>query len=273
MSVLVENLMCWRGREHTEKLIEERGFAVHRIGQNELIDYCRAHAGGDEHGLGTYWTEVARELVCSARQIKVNQRAFPAYATYRSSYLDNLARRMAHTSSPFPDPPLHPCVRLRQLEYSGNGTLWQGLIRKTRGRKVAEIERLHISAEGWSGLKKDIRKILEKFAYAHKFVERSLPKRRALGLPSKAFCKVKGNGLIFGCGVDAGWLPQATQLHLNFFVIHEEECKMVLRLGDYRDIVPGFELYNYFMDDPPEFHVLGIRAYVELFDVFANSFE
>ena len=81
------------------------------------------------------------------------------------------------------------------------------------------------------------------------------------------------SGLIFGCGVEHGWLRQATQLHLNFFVAHEEDRELALWLGDFRDIVPGFELYNYFMDDPPEFHVLGIRAYVELFDVFANSFQ
>ena len=102
MSVLIDNLSRWRGREHTEKLIEDRGFAVHRIGQTDLIDYCRTHTSGDECDLGTYWSEVARELVCSARQIKVYRREFPAHVTYRSSYLDDLARRMAHTSSPFP---------------------------------------------------------------------------------------------------------------------------------------------------------------------------
>lgn len=255
-----------------ETLIEQRGHAIHRIYQEELLDYCRAAGNGDEADLNVYWTEVAKELVCSARQVKVNQRRFPSYATYRSSYLDDLAERMAQTSSIFPDPPLHPCLRRRQLEYHRGGTAWESLIRKTRGRKVAEVERLHITGEGWSGLKKDIRKILGELAHRYQFQERSLPPTNARNVPTKAFCKAKDNGLIFGCSVDPGKLPQATQLHLHFFVVHERERDLALQLGDFRDIVPGFELYNYFINDPPEFHVLGVRAYVELFEVFANSF-
>ena len=125
--------------------------------------------------------------------------------------------------------------------------------------KMSEIKAHSISGDEWTGLKRDIPQIVSHFAIPKGF----LSKRNR-------FSKTIRTDLVFEIRVDIGGNPESgtgNQLKLNVF--HKSEPKFVFEATLLDKIVPGF--WRYGVCESRASHVLGIMAYVEMFDVLADT--
>src|ERR1041384_5838881 len=104
MPILIEALAKWRGREYVDDAISRRGFQVQRLYEQEVRAVCERTFEESPTGLSAYWTELARETVCSANRADPIFRRLPPEAAYRSILLDRLAQRYSQA----PIHSLHP---------------------------------------------------------------------------------------------------------------------------------------------------------------------
>src|SRR5262245_48707439 len=95
-------LASWSGRSATQAALESRGLLVPGAWQRSIMYSCQEEV--DE--LVRYWDEYAREIVCSAGRCNPDTRSFVAADTYRSDYLDELARKRDFGELPLKNPPL-----------------------------------------------------------------------------------------------------------------------------------------------------------------------
>ena len=116
------------------------------------------------HNLETYWAECSKEYILSGGRVDPPRRRFLGEAPYRSAYLDKLAAE-------FPNLPrgnvghLDPCLRRWHEEnVQSKGQLSRHFSEKMETIKAIAWEARGISADGWTGKKKDLKPILRHFA-------------------------------------------------------------------------------------------------------------
>ena len=257
---LLRAVTSWPGRGPTQLAFEARGFAIHKAWQSRIMQFC-----GEQQSnlLNRYWDEVALETMHCLGQGVPDQRAFVIQPKYRSSFLDELFVARDFLDPKYPSPPLVKCLFdydkkiLLDREFAEReATIFANL-------KKAEGERLGIEMMGWSGKKRDVIPFVEKFCRGRAF-ERHRNRWRK---------KVNG-GLVFEVGVDLGGNPYCITPPLMFRIFHMDEPKCVFDIRGSAvldQFVPGFVVYRGCKTASD--YVLGIRAYVELFDVIADSFE
>ncbi len=269
MKLLFDHLRTWKGPDFVDHEISKRGYLVHKVYQHEMIEFCRTRLSDNQYDLTQYWREFAREVVFSGGRNLLSLRDDWGC---RSAYLDTMAHGLG--IKPLPrSMSMHPCIHARVEANERNELLWNQLLDNVEKVKSSEVDAHEIDATHWTGLKAGIVPIVEDQAMALGFEKRKVPLAQGVGQPRKTFWKETKGGLLIGCGVDTGGLPRATQLHLQCYVTHKSDFSTVFWIGDCRNIVPGFELYNIFrVNAPPPSRVLGIHAFLELLDVFTDSF-
>ena len=112
-----------------------------------------------------------------------------------------------------------------------------------------------IETTGWSGKKRDVIPFVDRFCSAMSFERRRNRWRRSTD-----------RGLIFEVGVDLGGNPYCITLPLVFRIYHADDPK--LAFGALQHLVPGFFLYRH--GQAASEWVLGIKAYLELFNIIAS---
>ena len=256
---LLRTVANWPGRGPTQLAFEALGFTIHKARQNRIIQFC-----GEQQSdlLHRYWDEVALETMQSLGQGAPDQRAFVIQPRYRSVFLDELFAARDFVEPSFRYPPLIKCLfdRAKKIyldeEFRENEVAFFSRLQK------AESERLGIQTMGWSGRKRDVVPFVEEFCRALAF-ERHRNRWRK---------KVDG-GLVFEVGVDLGGNPYCTaKPPLMFRIFHVDDPKYVFSIthADVFDrLIPGCVEYARCRDASG--YVLGIRAYIELFDVIAAS--
>jgi hypothetical protein len=249
---LIEALATWPGRKATETVLDERGFSVHRAWQDRIIQFCVAETAETIH---RYWNEVAQEYVTSAGKCNPDTRRFLVEPSYRSSYLDELATKVDFAEPPFRYPPLIKCIFEYNKKSYSDRAFFSNDVAAVEQYKESEFIKHAISAEGWTGLKRDVPAFAKKLAAPKGFVER----RRG------RFVKRSPIGLVFELKVDLGGIPQCGNgLPLLFSIYHVDDSGFVFQGVLFDKIVPGFSRYA--LCQSPESHVLGIAAHIELFD-------
>lgn len=257
---LLRAVATWLGRRPTQLAFEARDFALHRAWQDRVIEFC---GQGQSCLLNRYWDEVAQETMqCLGRGVP-DTRAFVIQPCQRSKFLDELFTARDFLEPEYPSPPLIKCL----FEYD------KRLLRDAEFRETeravfvdlqrAESERLGIDATGWSGKKCDAIPFVDQFCSALDFERRS-----------KRWRKKSNRGLVFEIGVDLGGQPYRVTVPLKYQIYHSDDKKVVFDItGDavFQHMIPGSFLYRH--GRSPSEWVLGIRAYLELFDVIARSFE
>jgi hypothetical protein len=261
---LLQTVTSWPGRGPTELAFEALGFTIHKARQNRIIQFCGEK---QSHLLHRYWDEIALETMQSLGQGAPDQRAFLIQPRYRSAFLDELFAARDFVEPRFPCPPLVKCLfdRFKKIyldaEFRDNENAFFSQLRK------AESERLGIETIGWSGKKREFVPFVEKFCSALAFERRRYRWRK----------KING-GLVFEVGVDFGGNPYCIgKPPLLFLIFHVDDPKYVFSIMHaavsvvFDRLLPGFDVYAHCRDASD--YVLGIRAYIELFDVIARSFE
>jgi len=202
--------------------MESRGFGVFSRFQQHFKNECSDQT---KVSLDQFWDESAREYVCSAGRVDSESRTFPISGTYRSNYLDELAK----SRKPFPcagTPPLHPCLNEYALK-SRSVDFEASIIRLMEEFKKSEIKRFGIRADSWAGSKKDARRL---------FVE--LMQARGFKKAAKSLIKVcRSSGLTFGGFADAGGghivLPyHSTSLFLQLIRVNSLNSRPTKCSGD-----------------------------------------
>jgi hypothetical protein len=261
---LLRTLASWPGRGPTQHAFEVLGFTAYKSWQNRIIQFCGEQ---QSHLLHQYWDEVALETMQSLGQGDPDQRSFVIQPQYRSVFLDELFAARDFVELPFRCPPLVKCLFDRakktnvDAEFRENENAFFSQLQK------AESERLGIQTMGWSGRKRDVAPFVEKFCSALAF-ERHRNRWRK---------KVNGD-LVFEVGVDLGGNPYCIgRPPLIFRIFHVDDPKYVFSImhaavsAVFNRLVPGFDVYAHCRDASD--YVLAIRAYIELFNVIAGSFE
>src|ERR1700741_1197935 len=139
-------------------------------------------------------------------------------------------------------------------------------------QKMKEIRHLGVSTEGWTGKKRDVKPILQRYLEGQGFAEERL-RRRDAGQPARAFCKETQAGLVYQCWVATGGLPDVIKLPLEFCVTHKDDPGLTFWIGEFIGIVPGFEFYGNCAEEPPGCCGLGIYAFAQAIDLFVQSLE
>src|SRR6266436_543517 len=104
---LLQALSRWRGRRLVQASLESKGFRVHRAWQERRLAYCgKDNASNVER----YWDEFAMECVCNAGYVNSNSRWFGQEPTYRSAYLDKLAKGVDYATTEIRNPQLLKCL-------------------------------------------------------------------------------------------------------------------------------------------------------------------
>jgi hypothetical protein len=251
----LESLSVWPGRAATEDALARRGFKMPRIWQQDIIDSCGVHEAENIHH---YWDEIAKETVLSGWSASPRSRRFKGETNYRSTYLDELAlAAVDFVRPPFTQPELIRCLYERQA--SNDMKVRTVIAAKIEERKQKEIARLKISAEGWTGLKRDVVPLFRQYAELKGFTHK---KNRLI--------KECASGLIFICWVDAGGTPSCLGLPIYFSISHQDDPDSI-RLADLGDVIPCFAYYSTYKS--PESAVLGLHAHVEMFDVLVELFD
>ncbi|TQF37512.1 hypothetical protein UNPF46_19170 [Bradyrhizobium sp. UNPF46] len=249
----------WPGRVPTQRAFEARGFQIPGAWQNRMIEFCGA---SQADLLDRYWDEVAMETMQSIGKVDSDIRRFFIEPRYRSAFLDDLFARKDFVDPAVPNGPivkglLDYMKRLwSDLEFRDKESAFREDLRKR------EYTRLGIQTTGWTGKKRDIIPFVDRFCAALAFV------RRRNRWYKKLVC-----GLIFEIGLDLGGDPQRVGDPLVFRIYHESdpECLFKMEGIDAFDrLIYGSRWYSAGSD--PHDSVLGIRAYIELFDVIAASF-
>jgi hypothetical protein len=257
---LLHAVASWPGRGPTELAFEALGFTIHKAQLNRIIQFCGEQKS---HFLNRYWDEVALETMQSLGQGDPDQRAFVIQPRYRSAFLDELFAARDFVEPQFPCPPLVKCLfdRFKKIyldaEFRNNENTFFSQLQK------AESERLDIQTTGWSGRKRDVVPFVEQFCSALAFERRRNRWRK----------KIDG-GLVFEVSVDFGGNPYCIgKPPLLFRIFHVDDPKYVFFIplvAVFDRLVPGSDIFAHCRDASD--YVLGIRAYVELFNVIAGSF-
>ena len=253
-------LASWPGRVPTQRAFEVRGFLIPAALQNRMIEFCGA---SQADLLNRYWDEVAMEAMRSIGKVNSDLRRFLIEPRYRSAFLDDLFARKDFSDPAVPNGPLIRCL----LEHFKR--VWSD--REFRDHEIAfrrdlqkhECTRLGIQTTGWSGTKRGVIPFVDEFCTALAF------KRRRNRWHKKLGC-----GLIFEVGLDLGGDPQRVGDPLVFRIFHEDDPEYVFEMEGneaFNRIIYGSRSYSAYVD--PDECILGIRAYIELFDVIAGSFE
>ena len=254
----------WPGRRPTEFAFESLGFTIHRAWQNRIIRFC-----GEEqsHLLHRYWDAVAVETMQSLGQGAPDQRAFVIEPRYRSTFLDELFAARDFVELPFRSPPLVKCLFERAKKTNVDPEFRDIENAFFSQLQKAESDRLGIKTIGWSGKKRGVVPFVEKFCSALAFE----------GQRNRWRKKIK-SGLVFEVGVDLGGNPYCIgKPPLLFRIFHVDDPKYVFSImhaavsAVFDRLVPGCDVYAHCRDASD--YVLGIRAYIELFNVIAGSFE
>jgi hypothetical protein len=118
-----------------------------------------------------------------------------------------------------------------------------------------------LSAEGWTGKKRDLVPFAKLFSASKGFVARG-----------NRFRKKNSNGLVFEFYVDARGNPYCSaKLPLTFLIYHVGDPDLVFDISWFNNIIPGFKWYSVFF--APLSGVLGLLAHVEMFDAIYFSFQ
>jgi len=255
MRQFMELLSRWRGRSHVQRALETRGYILPKHYQELVAASCSSDARLD---LDLYWDEEAREYVCSAGQANTATRTFPDFPSYRSQYLDHLAT-IRKPSSLFHVSPLHPCLsefKTRERIEPGFG---DSFVEALQSEKRAEIRRLGVRADLWSGEKEDVGRVFE-----------GLMEAKGFSRWKRFFRKQSDSGLVFSGFADLGGRPFCIAVPFHFFIASGSD---VLETFEFSPlcVIPGFWFYYGF--DAVDAGVLGFQAYVEIIDIMSQSFD
>jgi hypothetical protein len=223
--------------------------------QESIAASCSSEAALD---LDLYWDEEAREYICSAGQANTATRTFADFPSYRSQYLDQLAS-IRKPSSLFQVSPLHPCLsefKTRERIEPGFG---ESFVEALQLEKRAEIRRLEIRADVWSGEKEDVGRVFG-----------SLMKAKGFSKGKKFFRKQSNSGLVFSGFADLGGRPFWVAVPFHFFISNGGDELETFEFSPLR-VIPGFWFYYGF--DAVDAGVLGFRAYSEIIDIMSESFD
>jgi hypothetical protein len=254
---LLRTIASWPGRGPTQLAFEALGFSMHKAWQNRMIQFC----GEQARLLDQYWDDVALETMQSLGKGAPDQRAFVIQPKYRSAFLDELFAARDFVEPAFPSPPLIKCMFERSKK------IW--FDPKFRAREAsffddlhsAEAERLGVQVMAWS-TKRDVIPFLEEFCGALAF-QRHRNRWR----------KMPVGGLIFEVGVDLGGNRFRLKSPLIFRIFHMDDPKYAFDINGpavLDRLVPG--VGQYFPGRNASEYILGVKAYIELFNVLACSF-
>ncbi|MBR0836385.1 hypothetical protein JQ612_24620 [Bradyrhizobium manausense] len=252
-------IASWPGRIPTQRAFAARGFLIPAAWQNRMIEFCGGHQADV---LNRYWDEVALETMRCAGKLRSEMRYFGIEPKYRSTFLDELFAARDFVEPPFQAPPLIRCLfeHMKKTWFdAGFGNVESAFI-KTQQKQ--ESERLGIQTAGWTGKKKGVIPFVDHFCTALGFERRRNHWRKKLDC-----------GLIFEVSLDLGGNPNRIGSPLMFRIFHADDPKFAFEMGGnepFDQLVYGSRLYGGAGDARD--HVLGIRAYIELFDVIAASF-
>jgi hypothetical protein len=256
---LLSTVVRWPGRGPTQLAFEALGFAIHGVWQNRIIQFCGEQ---QSHLLNRYWDEVALETMQCLGQGAPDQRAFVIQPKYRSIFLDELFAARDFVEPTFRYPPLVKCLFDHAKKIYFDAAFREKEVVFFSDLQKAESERLGIQTTGWSGKKRDVIPFAEEICMGLAF-ERHRNRWR----------KKVGGDLVFEVGVDLGGNPYCITPPLMFRIFHVNDPKCVFDIKGtavFDRLVPGFAVYGR-CEDASEY-VLGVRAYIELFNVIAGSF-
>lgn len=255
---LLRIVATWPGRGPTQLAFEARGFALHRAWQDRVIEFC-----GQEQSclLNRYWDEVAQETVlCLGRGVP-DTRVFVIQPSHRSKFLDELFTARDFLEPEYPSPPLIKCLFEYEKRILRDAEFRESERAVFVDLQKAESERLGIPATEWSGKKRDVIPFVDQFCGALGFERHG-----------KRWRKKSDRGLIFEVAVDLGGQPYCLTVPLKYQIYHSDDRKLVFDItGDavLQHMIPGSFLYRH--GRSADEWVLGIKAYIELFDVIACS--
>lgn len=255
MHPLLITLAQWPGRRPTKALLESRGYWLPRRYEEIVSASC-----SDMTSLEKYWDEVAMEYMCSAGLGNADRRTV-SETSYRSKYLDDLASERIKRDGILDGASLNTWLRefktVMQSSPKEEGASWTWLHNQLRKHKKDEIEGFRISADQWTGKKKDFYDFLGKISEARGFQFKKKKWRKNF------------DDLEICCSVDKGMhRAWAFQLPFNFEIFHRAELDFVFNFARANTLMPGFHYYS--LHKQPEEAILGIQAHVDLLDAIGE---
>lgn len=249
MHQLLMTLAQWPGRGVTKALLERRGYGVPGHFEEFACADCPEPAS-----LEKYWDEVAMEYLCSAGRVNSDMRTVPE-TSYRSRYLDDLATERAKSKKGVDGFPLNDCLRdfsSKMLSsFKGGIPYLEWVETQMQLCKRGEIKSFGISADGWTGTKKDFYESLGNICKENGFQFKKKKWRKIL------------DQLEICCSVDASMQRTwAFQLPLDMTILHTSYPDLVFHVGLADNIMPGFHYYRRYRE--AEEAILGIKAHVDL---------
>lgn len=256
---LLRSLANWPGRGPTQRAFEAHRFGVHKAWQDRVIKFC----GQEQSSLITrYWDEVASETIQCLGKGVPDQRKFVIPPNDRSAFLDELFAARDFLEPKYPSPSLIKCLFEYEKSILLDRQFAEAEIELFNSRNTEESARLGIETAGWSGKKRDVIPFVDRFCGPMSY------ERRRNRWRKKIDC-----GLVFEVGLDLGGNPYCIAVPLMFRIHHSDDTKLAFEInGDvvFQHLIPGSFLYRH--GRAASDWVLGIKAYLELFDVIAGSF-
>jgi hypothetical protein len=256
---ILEVLASWPGRVSTQLAFEARGFSIPRARQDRMIEFCGGHQTNLLH---RYWDEVALETMQSAGKVNSDLRMFRIEPQYRSAFLDRLFAARDFVELPYRNPPLVKCLFDYMKRNNSDAEFRDGEMAFIRELQKREGERLRIQTTGWTGKKRGVVPFVGEFCTALGFAHRRNRWQKKLDCHA-----------VFEVSLDLGGNPERIGSPLIFRIFHEDDPEFAFEMtgnAPFERLVYGSWLYS--ACATPSDHVLGIRAYIELFDVIAASF-
>lgn len=252
---LFEILKNWNDRESIQSGIEQAGFNVHNVYQQELRALAE-RSGRDDSDLVKYWNELAREWVACVGKVDSRRRIFNSYVGYRSKYLDELAKdRDSRNISDMAA--LHPGERLFN-EIVGSSGLGSALTADAETLKsFGEESSMSSLINRRSGVE-DLRGYLYRYLSMHGFTKSGAQLKRKLE-----------NGLTLSAGIEKSNPLQMVQL-LVFLKISMPGSSENLYFNDFSRLVPGFKYNAIVLSDVAVSY--GLRAHASIIGEIARSF-
>lgn len=245
--IAYEPLVAWKGLEAFYQAFEAQGYAAHRCD----IDLVREMDATPEwrDSLMTYWDELARETLSSGRiwQFRGEHRHLPGF--YCSSYLDRLEASLSpNTTSGDTPRAIHPLVAAHD---AAKATALRGgpspqapkYFDPQARMKVAEYNRMGLSAIDWDGKAKAFAAIFSEKAEAAGF-ERGKPAGRFGDYISRLWFYRRGFDGSLLCVGYQGFGPRGLPRHLPFeFWLASDDRSDDMQFLNLRSVIPG--LWNY----------------------------
>jgi len=256
---ILEVLARWPGRVSTQLAFEARGFSIPRARQDRMIEFCGGHQADL---LNRYWDEVALETMRSAGRVNSDSRMFRIeQPKYRSDFLDRLFAARDFVELPYRNPPLVKCLFEYMKRNNSDAEFREGEVACVRELKKREGERLQIQTTGWTGKKRGVIPFVDEFCTTLGFAHRR-----------KRWQKKLDCHAVFEVSLDLGGNPDRIGSPLVFRIFHEDDPEFAFEMTQhpFEFLIYGSWLYS--AGATPRDEVLGIRAYIELFDVVAASF-